>query len=56
MSSLPPGGISRDAAIAIARQHITLATLESAEAGTFAELNHNPNIAQVVKPIGSCGQ
>ena len=50
MPSLPPGGISPDAAIAIARQHITLATFVSAEAGTFAELNHNPNIAQVVKP------
>ena len=48
--SLPPGGISRDTAIAIASEHITLDTLVSAEAGTFAELNDDANIGQIVKP------
>lgn len=48
--SLPPGGISRNSAIAIARQHISMDTLVAAEAGTFAELNHNANIGQVVQP------
>jgi hypothetical protein len=48
--SPPPGGISRAAAIAIAREHITLYTRVVAEAGTFAALNHDANIGLVVKP------
>ena len=45
LESPPPGGIARDAAIALASQHVTLTGVVSAEAGPLADLNDNPDIA-----------
>jgi hypothetical protein len=47
---LPPGGISRDQAIAIAEQHVNFPTVEQAVVGRVGDLDLTGNPPNGIKP------